>query len=287
MMPSAFDSWTIGQLASMACLLECIAPKPGNVHRGADFEDLTLLDFATSAVGFGASIDRFVEQKIGKMILGCVQHTQQLVGTNTNLGISLLLVPIAKAALSGPVNQASIAEVLSQLDSDDASSVYAAIQMSGAGSLGKSKEHDLKGKPPQDLVEAMRFSMETDFVARQYANGFADLFATIIPELHHRIQTTTTTQAIVATHLFVMAKFPDSLIGRKCGIKIAEQSAIMADRVLQVFETDVEQYERRIGELDFWLRSDGHRRNPGTTADLICAAIFVLLIKGDLKPRFT
>ena len=30
-------------------------------------------------------------------------------------------------------------------------------------------------------------------------------------------------------------------------------------------------------EYDFWLRADGHRRNPGTTADVIAAALFVLL----------
>ena len=30
-------------------------------------------------------------------------------------------------------------------------------------------------------------------------------------------------------------------------------------------------------ELDYWLRSDGHRRNPGTTADLVAAGLFVLL----------
>ena len=39
---------SIGQCASLACLLEVSAPKPGNVHRGADFEDMTFADFAAS-----------------------------------------------------------------------------------------------------------------------------------------------------------------------------------------------------------------------------------------------
>ena len=44
---------TTGQLATLACLLEAMASKPGNVHRGADFEDLTFADLALSAVAIG------------------------------------------------------------------------------------------------------------------------------------------------------------------------------------------------------------------------------------------
>ena len=36
-------------------------------------------------------------------------------------------------------------------------------------------------------------------------------------------------------------------------------------------------YRAVIADFDFWLRSDGHRLNPGTSADIIAAALFVLL----------
>jgi triphosphoribosyl-dephospho-CoA synthase len=32
-------------------------------------------------------------------------------------------------------------------------------------------------------------------------------------------------------------------------------------------------------DFDRWLRADGHRRNPGTTADLIAAALMVALVR--------
>ena len=32
-----------------------------------------------------------------------------------------------------------------------------------------------------------------------------------------------------------------------------------------------------IGDLDSWLRADGHSRNPGATADLMAAALFAAL----------
>ena len=38
-----------GVQATLACLWEATAPKPGNVYRGADFDDLTYADFITSA----------------------------------------------------------------------------------------------------------------------------------------------------------------------------------------------------------------------------------------------
>jgi len=41
---------SLGQTAQLACVLEATARKPGNVHRFADFDDLTYLDFILSAL---------------------------------------------------------------------------------------------------------------------------------------------------------------------------------------------------------------------------------------------
>ena len=83
------------QCVTMACLLDVIAPKPGNVHRGADFEDATFLDFAASAVAIGPVIARAKEQALGQTILQAVQARRSVTSTNTNLGIILLLSPLA------------------------------------------------------------------------------------------------------------------------------------------------------------------------------------------------
>jgi triphosphoribosyl-dephospho-CoA synthase len=37
------------------------------------------------------------------------------------------------------------------------------------------------------------------------------------------------------------------------------------------------------GGLDRWLRRDGNRLNPGTSADLIAASLFVWLLEGDFR----
>ena len=77
-------------------------------------------------------------------------------------------------------------------------------------------------------------------------------------------------EAIVRTHVWCMSTFPDSLIARKRGIDAAEASRTLAEEAVNV--SDESEYWRLVSDLDFWLRCDGHARNPGTTADLVGAA---------------
>jgi triphosphoribosyl-dephospho-CoA synthase len=44
--------------------------------------------------------------------------------------------------------------------------------------------------------------------------------------------------------------------------------------------------EGAFAALDRWLRGDGNRRNPGTSADLIAAGLFAVLREGRLRPPF-
>jgi triphosphoribosyl-dephospho-CoA synthase len=39
----------------------------------------------------------------------------------------------------------------------------------------------------------------------------------------------------------------------------------------------------RLAELDAWLRADGNRRNPGTTADLVAGCLSAALREGWLE----
>ncbi len=79
----------------MACLLEATARKPGNVHRFADFPDLHYLDFLLSATAIRGPLDEAHERGIGATVLAAVQATRDVVSTNTNLGMILVLAPLA------------------------------------------------------------------------------------------------------------------------------------------------------------------------------------------------
>ena len=79
-----------------------------------------------------------------------------------------------------------------------------------------------------------------------------------------------------------MARHPDTLIARKCGLAVAEEAARRARQVLDGGWPKPGAAWARLGELDAWLRADGHRRNPGATADLVAATLFVALREESL-----
>src|SRR6476619_6256717 len=84
-----------GMCAQAACILEATARKPGNVHRYADFVDTTYLDFLLSAAAIGPVMDRALGRPLGETVLEAVRATRRVTGRNTNLGIILLLAPLA------------------------------------------------------------------------------------------------------------------------------------------------------------------------------------------------
>ncbi|MBT4691989.1 MAG: triphosphoribosyl-dephospho-CoA synthetase [Planctomycetaceae bacterium] len=271
---------SLGQMATLACLLEVSAPKPGNVHRGADFEDLTFYDFQTSAVAIGPVFDQAENYRVGRIVLAALRSTQSVVSTNTNLGLMLLMAPLAKTTAFDKVGMQI---VLNELNAEDAQDVYQAIALADAGGLGQVESMDVADAAPQSLLEAMLAAQDRDLIAAQYGNGFVDLFVDAVGPLREKLKAgAILTEAIVQTHVQFMSRHPDSLIARKCGVEIAEEAAKRAYAVVEARAQDLELYARELSELDFWLRSDGNRRNPGTTADFIGAAIFVGLIEGWL-----
>ncbi|HWB07960.1 MAG TPA: triphosphoribosyl-dephospho-CoA synthase [Pirellulales bacterium] len=274
---------SLGRLAGLACLWEVCASKPGNVHRGADFDDLTFVDFAASAVAIGPSFDAAAQgARLGQIVLGAVQATRAAVNTNTNLGAILLMAPLAMAAGEATLRE-GVAPVLGSLDSADARLVYEAIRLAHPGGLGKVEEADVAGEPPADLLYAMRLAAERDLVARQYVNGFREVFDVIVAEIQEgQDRGQPLGQTIVRAQLRLMSEFPDSLIARKCGPAVAERSAVLAAAALAAGQPGDEAYHRAVADFDFWLRSDGHRRNPGTTADLVAAGLFAALLEGAI-----
>ena len=274
----------VGIAATLAVIYEVTAPKPGNVHRGADFEDVTYIDFVQSAVVIGPVLARTAELGVGATVLEAVRATRDVVGTNTNLGTLLLIAPLA-AVHDGVSHSDGIGHVLQELTLADTRNVYEAIRVAMAGGLGQATEADVHAEPPSDLslIDAMRLASDRDLVARQYCNNFADVLQIAAWIEDGMAQDWPLNTAIVHAHVSQLAAVADSLIGRKCGSQVAEQAQTMAKRTIDSGLPGDEVYEFLLAEFDFWLRSDGHRRNPGTTADLIAAALFVLLREGRVK----
>ena len=269
---------TLGDCATLACIWEATAPKPGNVYRGADFDDLTYTDFLTSAAVIGPILQRVAEQGVGGTILRAAEATQQAVGTNTNLGILLLLTPLA-AVPSGKSLKEVSSEVLERLTLTDSQHVYAAIRLAQPGGLGNVETGDVHSQhePALPFLEAMQLAADRDLVARQFGNGFQEVFLVADWIQNGLGFGWCLSDAIVRAFVQLLAAHPDSLIARKCGRELAEDVSLRARAVLTTGQVGDDDYQRALQDLDFWLRADGHRRNPGTSADLAAAGLFVLL----------
>lgn len=274
---------SIGRCAQVACLLEATARKPGNVHRFCDFLDMHYLDFALSALAIGPALDAAVHVGVGPSVLAAVQATRALVATNTNLGIVLLLAPLSVVPVDRPL-RAGLADVLCSTTVADAQLVYEAVRLASPGGLGKVAEQDVADPPTGTLLEVMALASGRDSVARQYVNGFADVFDCALACLvRFRAEGRPLETAIVAAHLTLLAEVPDSLIARKRGPALALQASRLASDVLDAGWPDAIEGLRRCDELDRWLRADGNARNPGTTADLVTAALFAGLRAETIK----
>ena len=267
-----------GALAQVACLMEATARKPGNVHRFADFEDVSYLDFALSAQAIGPAMDEARTLGVGPAVLAAVEATRRVVSTNTNLGMILLLAPLAAAYEDGRDLQSSTARVLDSLTIDDARYAYKAIRLANPGGLGSADDQDVARDPTVTLLDAMRLAADRDLVARQYATGYRDVFELALPALRSALLSGRSLEdAIIESTLITLKQRPDTLIARKRGIEVANEVSQRARFALETGDFDT---------FDDFLRQDGHARNPGATADLIAAALFAALAEGTiLLPR--
>jgi triphosphoribosyl-dephospho-CoA synthase len=277
------DLLPTGLCTQAACILEVTTPKPGNVNRWHDFEDATLLDFLLSAAAIAPVMEAACTRRVGETALAAVRATRRVTRANTNLGIVLLLAPLAAVPREQPLRPA-LQALLDRLDVEDSRLVYEAIRLAAPGGLGHAPEQDVSQQPTLPLRQIMALAGGRDLVARQYANGFREVLDEALPVLGGRLERGDDVEAaIIACHLHLMTHHPDTLIARKRGQAEAEEASRRARIVLDQGWPENAQARQALTELDAWLRAQGHSRNPGTSADLTTACLFVALREGIIQ----
>jgi triphosphoribosyl-dephospho-CoA synthase len=273
---AGWSAEAVAGAAQLACVLEASAEKPGNITPRHDFADTSYEDMLRSAIALGPELGRAAERGVGDTVLAAVRATQRVAGANTNLGIALLLAPLARAALlGGGTLRACSEDALDALTLDDARAAYTAIRTAGAGGLDEPVEHDVRDEPTIALRDAMAAAADRDSVAAEYASGFALTFDLGLPALARALDTGLGPRpATVELFLTLLAAVPDTLIARKRGHDVAEQVSAGAAEVLAG--------QASLEAFDASLRRDGNALNPGTTADLVTAVLFVALLEGLL-----
>ena len=275
----------IAWAAQLACLFEVSVEKPGNVSPRGGFIDARFEDFAASAVAIGPALRDAGLATVGETIARAAADTRRLVATNTNLGMILLLAPLARAAArleAGGDLRATLGRVLADLTVQDARLAYEAIRAASPAGMGEVDRHDVgEDDVTVTLREAMDAAGERDSIAREYVTDFEIAFTLGAGTLRRCWQDGAAfSDAVVTAFLTILSEVPDTLIARKNGAAAAEDVSRRAARVLAVGGSLSEQGRARLAELARELGDAAHALNPGTTADLVAASLFVFLTEG-------
>jgi triphosphoribosyl-dephospho-CoA synthase len=265
-----------------ACRLDVMVRKPGNVSLESPGHGMTAALFVDSAVAAAEPLFE-AAAPLGRRIERAVAASLATAGCNTNLGIVLLCAPIAAANERDPAAllPSRIEAVLAALTVADARAAYRAITGANPGGLGRAPTEDVRVEPHVDLRAAMALAAARDTIARQYANGFVDLFEALValrpaaPIMTHAqaVPDDRTVAWVQRVYLYWLAHWPDSHIVRKHGEAVAHtvMKAAQAWR-----DVDQPGSNPRWTEWDEALKKAGV--NPGTSADLTVATLVCWLL---------
>lgn len=255
-----------------ACLAELAALKPGNVHFHAGGHGMEVMHFEAAAAAAAPQIARSGAH-VGERIAHAVEASLSATGLNTNLGILLLCAPLAAAAERAPPLRSALADILAELDVEDAKAAFRAIAAASPGGLGRRADHDVGAPASITLREAMSLAKDEDRIARQYVTDFDDMFTIGIATLRDlgELDTQARTEAV---YMAFLTAFPDSHITRKFGGAIAEdvrREALDVGRNVD-WRAPADQRHTVLMPFDRALKTRGI--NPGTSADLTVATLF-------------
>ncbi|OPY52124.1 MAG: triphosphoribosyl-dephospho-CoA synthase [Methanosaeta sp. PtaU1.Bin112] len=276
------NSERVAQCAVLAMLFELSSsPKPGNVDRCHDFADIGFNHFLISTVSAYPIFRKAAsgEGSTGSLILEAVQAWKSWnIASNTHFGSLVLMIPIAIAAGRPEKLPEELADVLERTTAEDAIDFYSAFDAAKARvvevdnfSLNDKNWQQAISESGKTLLDLMRLSAKHDIVAREWATNYQRSFL-LAKRLEEQIGQWGQNEGIVRTFLEALAEVPDSLICAKFGEEMAREISKRAGDALQ------DETLARAHELDEELLAKDI--NPGSTADLIAASLFISLLGG-------
>ena len=272
---------TPAERAELALLLEVAgAPKPGNVDRERDLPDLRFEQFLAGAVGARAGLEAAADGPIGDAFETAIAGMADAADTNTQFGCLLLLVPLVRTASTGELTRERASEAVEATTVDDAVAFYRAFEHTdvsvqeppkGADALdvrrGADAVPDLRDRG-LTLYDVLELGADRDANACEWVEGFPRVFRAAA-----RIEADDGPLADRGARAFLglLAEAPDTLVVTEHGEDVASG---VQERALELQGGDPE--DVRAFAADLVERGV----NPGTTADLTAAALFVALERG-------
>ena len=300
------------QSAQLAMILEVSAyPKPGNVHRTADFSDTKYEHFLASTVavlphlrkaalmGVKVALTKanLPQVRIGNLIKeGVIETAKWQRGGNTNLGILILIIPLATATTYTLIKYKDIRRLRENIrlfttatTHIDAVDLYEAIKIAKPGGLGKTDYLDVTDpnsikqitEQKISLYEIFEKASSYDKIAGEWITNYSVTFEVGYPYLQRIYKETgDVNTAIVHTFLKILSMFPDTLIVRKTDLNTAQKISKKAKQILELGGLTTKRGTKLLWEFDRMLRKKSNKLNPGTTADLTTSSLMVAILNG-------
>ncbi|TQQ81397.1 triphosphoribosyl-dephospho-CoA synthase [Halonotius roseus] len=283
---------TAADNAQLALLLEVSAtPKPGNVDRHRDLDDLRFEQFMAGAVGAGAGLRQAADGgEIGPAFERAVAGMAEFAGENTQFGCLLLLVPLVRAAANDALTPDGVTKLVEATTVDDAISFYRAFEHVDVAVGDPPEDADaLDVRRGSDATETLRERELTlydimglsadpndgipDGNAREWVTGFERAFDAADRLLAAEGPIGDRTARVF---LALLAEEPDTLVAinhdEATARNVSERAAEVADDIAAGDDLSAAE------ELAEEFVDAGY--NPGTTADLTAAALFIALERG-------
>ncbi|MGA2766706.1 MAG: triphosphoribosyl-dephospho-CoA synthase [Candidatus Bathyarchaeia archaeon] len=310
---SLWKSRHIANCLELAILLESGAHKPGNVSVVTNFEGTRYEHFLASAVAVAPSLEYAAMRGIavskgeihvgdvgvGRIIEDCVENINAWQhGGNTLLGTVIMLSPLAVAAgmsrsEKGIFNAAELRKnlrlIVESTTPEDAVKLYEAIRNANPSGLGKVSDLDVNSPDSMSkilnekisLYQIFKIASRYDTICSEWANDYTITFDFSYPYLTEQIKKTDDPSvAIIQTFLKVLAEYPDTFIARKTGFEKAKEVSAKAAQILRLGALETSIGHESLCKFDQELRQESNLLNPGTTADIISAALALCVLSG-------
>ena len=129
------------------------------------------------------------------------------------------------------------------------------------------------------MYDVLKISAPWDMLAREMTSDMPAVFEIGYPAYHKLREEKSQNDACVLTFLTILSQVPDTLISRKYGSDEALKISMMTRDLLNL--KDESDFKDKLKEFDEYLFKNKY--NPGTTADLTAASIFVSYLKSNFE----
>ena len=290
------ERWRIVRAFTLGPLIEAAVPKPGNVNRFRDFEDLTFYHFlfadtAVTGVYYEAvktaellkkGILEPREAGLGELIKRAVQASREAQDANPNFGIVALSIPLMMGMAIGRnmLDARKKAKLLIEESTvRDTMEFYQAIRIANPKGIPSGVKYDVYSDDSFrelfhdeiNLARLAEMSCEREMIFCEWLNEYELSYSTF-GRLYELIKELPLEDAVVRAFVELLASNLDTLIIRKAGMEEAELVREKAEKVLGG--------ELNVEEFDAFMREKGDLRNPGSLADIMAVSLSLLALRG-------